>query len=465
MASAQPKRVEDDGTVRRYVAVSDPRFHDFVHGLRYVDLPADVAHQARRCLLDLVGVWAGGRTTELSRIIHDHAARMFGVGQGAGARLAFDGRRVSAAGAAMAGGMTIDSIDAHDGHRLTKGHAGVAVLPAILGFADDGRPIDGEGLLAALVVGYELAVRAGIALHASVPDYHTSGAWSAVACAALGARLMGLDRERTRHAIGIAEYHGPRSQMMRCIDYPTMLKDGSGWGAMAGVSAAYLAADGFTGAPAVTVEEPALANLWSDLGSRWRIMELYFKTYPVCRWAQPAVEAALSVGRGHGLTPADIDRIEVVTFHEGTRLANRWPGSTEEAQYSLPFPVAAALAHGRVGAAEVTGVGLTDPTVLALADAITLAESADYNARFPAERWAHVAVTTKDGRRLVSAPATARGDPEAPLSDREVADKFDAYAAPVFGARRARVVAEAIMGAGGVGSAALMDLIAPAPNP
>ena len=53
-----------------------------------------------------------------------------------------------------------------------------------------------------------------------------------------------------RHALGIAEFHAPRSQMMRCIDYPTMLKDGSGWGAMAGVSAAYLAADGFTGAPA-----------------------------------------------------------------------------------------------------------------------------------------------------------------------------------------------------------------------
>src|SRR3546814_7985834 len=84
-------------------------------------------------------------------------------------------------------------------------------------------------------MGYEVATRAGIVLHGSVSDYHTSGAWNALGVAAVASRLLGLDRERTRHAIGIAEYHGPRSQMMRCIDHPTMLKDGSGWGAFAGV--------------------------------------------------------------------------------------------------------------------------------------------------------------------------------------------------------------------------------------
>ena len=102
-----------------------------------------------------------------------------------------------------------------------------------------------------------------------------------------------LDEEATRHALGIAEYHGPRSQMMRCIDHPTMVKDGSGWGALAGVSAAYLAAEGFTGAPAVLVDDHP--EIWGSLGARWAIMEQYLKPYPVCRWAQPAVEAVRSV--------------------------------------------------------------------------------------------------------------------------------------------------------------------------
>ena len=179
----------------------------------------------------------------------------------------FDGRIVSPAGAALAGGMTIDALDGHDGHKLTKGHVGCGVFPAVLALAEAEEQLSGEEFLTTLVIGYEIGTRAGIALHRTACDYHTSGAWVAVACAALGARMLGLDRARTRDAIGIAEYHGPRSQMMRCIDHPTMLKDGSGWGAMAGVSAAYLAADGFTGAPAITIEGDDVADLWGDLGA------------------------------------------------------------------------------------------------------------------------------------------------------------------------------------------------------
>src|SRR5207247_549552 len=146
-------------------------------------------------------------------------------------------------------------------------------------------------------LGYEIATRAGIAQHATVPDYHCSGSWNALGCAAVGARVMGFGAERTRHALGIAEYFGPRGQILRVTGQPTMLKDGSGWGAHAGVTAALLAGDDFTGAPALNVESADAQAWWSDLGTRWRIREQYFKAYPVCRWAQPAIEAALDLQR------------------------------------------------------------------------------------------------------------------------------------------------------------------------
>jgi len=133
-----------------------------------------------------------------------------------------------------------------------------------------------------------------------------------------------------------------------------MLKDGSGWGAMAGVSATYLAADGFTGAPAVTVTDPAQRSVWSDLGEHWIIRDQYFKPYPICRWAQPAVEAALSLVKTHQITATDIAEVHVHTFHEAARLATALPATTEQAQYSLPFPVAAALCRGQLTASEVT---------------------------------------------------------------------------------------------------------------
>ncbi len=431
---------------------------DFLHGLTFEDLPREVRHQAWRCLLDLCGVAAAGSGTALSRIIRDNAASQFGAGAGSVAKLIFDGRAVSPAGAALAGGMTIDSVDAHDGYPDAKGHAGAAVLPALLALAghQTGRQeMTAADFMTSLVIGYELAIRAGVSLHATVPDYHTSGAWVAVACAALGSRRLGLDSERSRHALGIAEYHGPRSQMMRCIDHPTMLKDGAGWGAMAGVSAAFLAADGFTGAPALTIESDEAAEYWEGLGSRWLMLDQYFKPYPVCRWAQPATEAALDLRKAHGLSAGDIDHIEVFAFHEATRLATREPADTEAAQYSLPFPLAAALVHGQLDTAQIDGAALQDPEILRLSRSMTLRETDDYNARFPAERLTHVTLHLKDGRRLTSEPSIGRGNAENPLSDAEIVEKFHRYAACRLSGPRVETMKTAVASvSGGVGSAA-----------
>ena len=155
------------------------RLHAFARDLTVADLPPPVLRQALRCLADLAGIAAAGLSTDMSALMRDHAADHFGAGR-LSARMLFDGRRVSPVGAALAGAATIDSFDGHDGHVLTKGHAGAAVLPGLLAFADAGeRPVPGGDFLAALVVGYEVAIRAGIATHRSSPDYHTSGSWNA----------------------------------------------------------------------------------------------------------------------------------------------------------------------------------------------------------------------------------------------------------------------------------------------
>lgn len=433
-------------------------FNDFVHDLRYTDLSEDVQAFARRWLLDLIGVAAGGSRTDLSQIIRNHSARQFSAG-GNSARMLFDGRAVSPAGAALAGAMTIDALDAHDGHKLTKGHVGCGVFPALLALTEAEGRAEGDEFLTSLVIGYEIGTRAGIALHRTAPDYHTSGAWVAVACAALGARALGLDASRTREAVGIAEYHGPRSQMMRCIDDPTMLKDGSGWGAMTGVSAAYLAAGGFTGAPAITIESKDTADLWSDLGTNWRIFEQYFKPYPVCRWAQPPVRAVLQLRDDHGVTADQVERIEVTTFHQSLRLAVRFPQTTEQAQYSTSFPTAVAMVHGRVDPENVAPQALKNPEVLRLSETMIITESEEYNAAFPARRFADATLVLKDGRRLKSPRTEASGDPENPAPMDEVREKFRAYARPVVGTARSDSIEVAVDGLGSTGIGDLANLI------
>jgi 2-methylcitrate dehydratase PrpD len=395
----------------------------FIHDYRWDDVPEEVKAQAHRCLLDTIGAAAGGHQTNLSRIIGDYAV---GVYSGEGSALWFDGRPVSSPGAGLANGMTIDALDIHDGFNMVKGHAGAALVPALLASLSlvSEEIISGKDLLTALVIGYEVALRAGLALHATACDYHTSGAWNALGCAAITSRFMRLNEGQTNHALGIAEYHGPRSQMMRCIDFPTMVKDGSGWGAMTGISAAMLAGAGFTGAPALTVSAPEVGSIWADLGSRWLIMDQYFKPYAVCRWAQPAVVGSLSLRQQYGIQPETIHRIRVNTFDEAVRLAVRRPTTTEEAQYSLPFPVATALVHQRLGPVELGRDGLDDPMVLALAEKVELAEDPHFSAQFPARRLAQVLIETKDGAQFDTGAVEATWGADDPPSDEDLKLKF-----------------------------------------
>ena len=134
-------------------------------------------------------------------------------------------------------------------------------FPSLFALAD-GRGLTGQDLATYLALAYEISYRAGLTQHDTCTDYHTSGAWTAVGVAAMTARILGCDAAQIHEAAGIGEYHGPRSQMMRCIDHPTMVRDGVGWGAPTGVTAGVLAQTGFTGAPALTCQGPQ----WWGLG-------------------------------------------------------------------------------------------------------------------------------------------------------------------------------------------------------
>jgi 2-methylcitrate dehydratase PrpD len=236
---------------------------------------------------------------------------------------------------------------------------------------------------------------------------------------------------------------------------------------MTGVSAAVLAGAGFTGAPAVTVEAPEVADIWADLGTRWRITEQFFKPYAVCRWAQPAIAGALALQRHYGLALDAIERIEVTTFHQATRLACRRPTTTEEAQYSLPFPVAVALAHGKLGLAQLSGDGLGDPVVLRLADRVELVDAPAMNARFPAERVARVRIETTDGVVLESGEASAPWDASAPPTDEDLIEKFRSLADGSLSTARTNELVDVLWHCADIADARrlIMLLLPPADSP
>jgi len=405
---------------------------DLIHRLSFDGLPAHVRQRAEMCLLDLIGIAAGGTGTRASAITRGFAAVAFG----GTSPMIFDARTASPAGVALAGAMTIDALDGHDGYNPAKGHIGCNLFPAAFALASPETA--GTEFMAGIAMGYEFGARVSAAQHATAPDYHTSGSWGATVAAAAGARLLGLSAEQTRHALGIAEYYGPRSQMMRCIDHPTMVKDGSGWGCMTGVSAALMAQAGFTGAPAVTVEE--VPAFWGDIGSRWLIMEQYFKPYPVCRWAQAPIEGLLALVREHGLNSQMVERIEVETFHESVKLATSRPTSTDEAQYSTSFPCAVALVKGGIAPADIADDALNDPEILRLSEGMVMRENDEANAVFPGKRLARVTLILRDGRRLDGGWSTPRWDATEPPSEAELRAKFHGIADPLLGRVRADAI-------------------------
>lgn len=404
-------------------------------------IPESALNMAARLLLDSIGVAAGATHLDAGRIARNYAVEFMAAGNsGQGARLMFDGRRASVVGAAFAAATQIDNLDGHDGYNPTKGHIGCAVVPALLAFAELDRSLSGRKALEALAISYEVAARAGISLHATVSDYHTSGAWNSLGVAALGCRLTDSDTNTLRQALGIAEYHGPRSQMMREIANPSMLHDGSGMGALSGASAVFLAQDGFTGAPAITVEHEEAVQHWDDLGTFWTIEHNYIKPYPICRWSHAAIDAVRSLMLQEGFTASDVSSVSVSTFHEAAQLYADMPNTTSQAQYSLAFAIAVFLHHGRIGPEHISGAMLADVSVSRTIKRITIVEDEKHSSRFPQSRWSDVSIVLKDGRSLQSGNVHARGGPEAPMEELELREKFNAMTAQVLSPEKADAI-------------------------
>lgn len=406
----------------------------FILNTTWTGLPEMVQHQARRCLLDSLGALIAGTETPVARLMADFAVEQYG---GSEATLLVAGRKASLVGAALANGFAANALDIDDGYRPIKGHPGVCVLPALLAAVERQAGVSGQAFLTAFVIGYEIGIRAGLIRHATYQTYHSSGSWGAIAAAAAVGKIFGLEAGILRQALGTAEYHAPIAPMMKGIDTPSMGKDSTGWGAMAGMASVLMAQRGFTGVEPLFSDAPNPAWL-TGLGQEYEVLNLYFKPYASCRWAQPAIAGALELARQHHLAPADIARIKVSTFEAAARLTRQPPRNTEEAQYHLTYPVAAALIDGQVGPRQVTPPRLFDPAILALAERVEVEVLAKYEQAFPAKTLADVEVITTDGRHLLAGGKQAIWEPPDTLpSDAELEQKFRWLVEPVLGQERA----------------------------
>ncbi len=410
-------------------------YADILIGIRWEDLPEPVQSQAKRCLKDILATSAGSMALPTSAQAGELIETQFGVGD---VPLWFKGTGSSAVGAAFFNALTVDSLDCHDGFRPNKGHAGATVVPVAVGACSQ-QPVNGAELLTAVVMGYEIACRAGLVVHALyTPACPSSGSWAALGAAAAGARILGLPADAIDKTLGMAEYYAPISPLLRCTTCPSVVKDGAGAGAMSAAMALAMQRLKMPGLPSLFTAEATGAEQADSLGDEWMILRQYFKPYPTCRWTQPVVEGVLALQREHGFTHDEIESIEVETFQEGAELVKFPPEHTDGAQYCTPWAVAAMLIDERLGIEQIHPERLDDPKIIDLGRRIKTRIADDIQQRFPEECLARVTIFLKNGRKITSPTTGARGDHTDPLTDDEMNVKFDELVTQSLGAEKCR---------------------------
>ncbi len=427
------------------------RLAQFVSGAR---VPDDVRAVSRRYVLDWLGSALGGGSMQPPSIVRAVVEELGGAPR---ATLLATGERTSAPLAALANAAASHVLEMDDLDRGSISHPGAPVVAAALALGE-AEGADGDALLDAVAVGYEVCVRVGEALGTSHYDFwHTTGTAGTLGAAAAAARLLRLDEEATVAALGSAGTSA--AGLWEFLADGAMSKQlHPGKAAHDGILAALLARRGFTAATrilegpkgllAAMSREPhpeALTDGLAEEQPNWRIANVSFKFHACCRHIHPAADAVLAL-REDGLRPEDVDSIHVRVYSQGLDLLDGVePISPWAAKFSLPFAVASALRFGDLGLGRFTEETITDAETLALAERITFAPDPDLDRLFPAA-WPSIATARlRDGSERTARIDHPRGDPEAGVSGADLADKFVMLTSALLGEERAGSVAAEVL--------------------
>jgi len=402
----------------------------------------DVIHEAKRCILDVIGVSYAGAAHPTVALTREQVSAQYNAGP---CSLIGTDVTASSTGAALANGTAAHVWDYDDVSFEGMVHGTAAVWPAVLAVSQASQA-SGADLLTAFVAGVEAEYALG---RAFTPELFFRGWWTTGLLGAIGAAIgagkaMGLDARVLTQAIGIAAAQATGPYVL----VGTPIKPyACGRAAEAGVQAANFALAGLTAPDDVFEHEQGFTAMFGDrtffadelakLGDRLVLetSRLTFKRYPVCAGAQGSVEAVLDLIAEHGLTADQVTKVRCeVTPAISHYMQYRVPRDTTEAQFSLPYCIACALLFGGITFQHLTEAAIRNPRTLdelakvEVVPSETLAEQEksheDHIEPAIATIW------TVDGRELRTVNRAATGTPQQPISDSELEAKFLACTAP-----------------------------------
>ncbi len=422
----------------------------FAAGLRFEVIPAPVIARTEDLMADWLGSAFAGRQARPVRSI-EAFARAMGPADGP-SEILTDGARTSPVFAALVNAAASHIAEQDDVHNGSVFHPATVVFPAALAAAQS-TGASGQQLLAACVAGYEVGIRIGEFLGRShYKVFHTTGTAGTLAAAAAVGNVLGLDARAMLHAFGSAGTQAAGLwEFLRSAADSKQLH--TAHAAAAGLMAAWLADDGFTGAADILEGPQGMAagmsqdadptRLADGLGTRWATAETSFKWHASCRHTHPAADALLAVMRTHGLSPADLARV-VTRVHQGAidvlgPVTD--PVTVHQSKFSMGTVLALVAAHGHAGLGEFDADALSADTQQ-LARRVEMVLDDEVDGAYP-RRWiGKVTVHTTDGRVLDGRVDEPKGDPGNTLSREEVdakAMRLSAYGDVDAAAARAAI--------------------------
>ncbi|HRP77799.1 MAG TPA: MmgE/PrpD family protein [Aquamicrobium sp.] len=404
----------------------------FAAQLRYEDLPAAVVHQAGRFFLDAVGCAIAasredGRKASLARAAADGFAA-------AGDASVIGGATTTPAVAALCNGMLVNATDNDDTHKRALAHIGSVVMPAALATVEAVKG-DGRDLVCALVAGYEVTARVGMAVMPThYRFWHSTATNGTFGAAAAAGRALKLDPARMRAAFGFAGTQAAGlNTFFESGDDTKSLHPGKA--GLNGVLSAQMAALGLTSPPdifghpkgylAAYSLEPKPEMLSRGLGQEWMILDNGFKYFPSILASHSPIGAALDIVARHAPALRDIAAVTVRTYSTvKSHFSSKLVDATMAARLSVPYCVAVALVDGQVTQRQFDADRYRDATVRGVMDKVEIVADEELTKLYPEKFPAQVSVTMADGTVHSAEMYYPKGDPGNPLSDEELHVKF-----------------------------------------
>ncbi len=413
------------------------RISEFAARLSFDDLTPEVVERAKLVMADSLAVIAAGAQEDEVRNL---AAR---IEPPAGpATLLGLGRKADPLNAALINGAAGTFLELDEGNQFARGHPAIHIVPAIVALGEK-MGLSGRELITALVVGYEIGARIGIAARIRM-SMHPHGTWGTVGAAVAAARLAGLDQAAMREAINVSSCLGLTTSRQTMLQGGTVRNVYAGVSNYMGLLTLDLVGSGFTGEAdglttvygSVVSEVFDQAAMTEELGRRYEITRNYFKRHACCRYNHSTLDALEEIaGRFEGgRIPADqVERVVVETYSLAAQLCDQSPGNMLAAKFSIPFAAATYLVHGRTGVECFRSDKLQVPEIQDLARRVEVVEDAELTAMMPERRPSRVSVHLKDGSVQTAETFINKGDFEDPYSDSELAAKYFELTGPVWG--------------------------------